>query len=232
MATINEIIIGRAVPKKPDTFRTPEEYKVVSATHAKIFRNEEGKICIQDLDSSNGTFVNGKRVEVSPVTSSDEIILGRGEGYKLNLSEILAMLPLSDSEFDRLMNKLKDIYENHLKESDRLNGIKEKLMTLRILPASISAAATGIVTFLSNDPEVQKLAGKIGGVVTAILMGIAIFVASKISKRIRATQQHLTEQYQIDYVCPNCHNSLQGKTWAYIKNLKSCPICHRKFTAK
>ena len=42
MATINEIIIGRAVPKKPDTFRTPEEYKVVSATHAKIFRNEEG----------------------------------------------------------------------------------------------------------------------------------------------------------------------------------------------
>lgn len=44
----------------------------VSRQHAKIQRDGEGW-CIEDLGSNNGTYVNGKRVQVGPINHKDEI---------------------------------------------------------------------------------------------------------------------------------------------------------------
>ncbi len=47
----------------------------VSREHARFFLSS-GKLCVTDLNSSNGTFVNGKKVTRAPVTAGDEIRLG------------------------------------------------------------------------------------------------------------------------------------------------------------
>jgi signal transduction histidine kinase len=49
----------------------------VSREHAELQRAEDQQYRIADLGSSNGTFVNGKRVERSDLVSGDQVQLGR-----------------------------------------------------------------------------------------------------------------------------------------------------------
>ncbi len=58
----------------------------VSARHARIFRQGAGYL-VEDLDSSNGTFVNGQKItEARPLNPSDTIVFGRVEAG-LDLAE-------------------------------------------------------------------------------------------------------------------------------------------------
>src|SRR5262245_54487522 len=53
------------------------EDRVVSAQHAKLIRLEDEYVLI-DLDSRNGTYLNGSRVERTPVANGDVVSLGPG----------------------------------------------------------------------------------------------------------------------------------------------------------
>ncbi|MGH3633406.1 FHA domain-containing protein [Mycobacterium sp.] len=48
----------------------------VSRQHAE-FRRESGELCIVDVDSLNGTYVNGKSVQSAVLTNGDEIQIGK-----------------------------------------------------------------------------------------------------------------------------------------------------------
>lgn len=50
--------------------------KHVSRRHARIFSNSDGQWFVEDLGSSNGTFVNGDRVESCPISQADVIEVG------------------------------------------------------------------------------------------------------------------------------------------------------------
>ena len=56
--------------------RTPFD-RTVSAQHAKVVRLDDGYVLI-DLESRNGTYLNRRRVERSPLRSGDTIGLGPG----------------------------------------------------------------------------------------------------------------------------------------------------------
>jgi len=47
-----------------------------SRSHAVILQLGEAKIQIRDLQSRNGTFLNGKRISESPISEGDEIHIG------------------------------------------------------------------------------------------------------------------------------------------------------------
>lgn len=49
----------------------------VSRNHCRILRNENNQYHIEDLDSANGTLVNGVRVKHSPIYNNDEILIGK-----------------------------------------------------------------------------------------------------------------------------------------------------------
>ncbi len=73
------IRLGRAAG---NTVATPDD-RMVSAQHAKIVRLEDRYVLI-DLDSRNGTLLNGERVERAPVDDGDTVALGHG-GPELRL---------------------------------------------------------------------------------------------------------------------------------------------------
>lgn len=66
-----ELIIGRDAEKCQ--IEIPTKYRRTSRVHAKISRRIDG-VYIQDLNSSNGTYVNGKRVEQLTLLSHGDII--------------------------------------------------------------------------------------------------------------------------------------------------------------
>ena len=59
--------------------------KAVSRNHAVLTRYDDGSWTITDADSQNGTFVNGKRVDICPLEPGDMIRVGQTE---LELSPI------------------------------------------------------------------------------------------------------------------------------------------------
>jgi pSer/pThr/pTyr-binding forkhead associated (FHA) protein len=52
---------------------------LVSRVHCRLTALPGGQLEVRDLESTNGTFVNGKRVEVARLSSGDRLQVGRME---------------------------------------------------------------------------------------------------------------------------------------------------------
>jgi len=48
----------------------------ISRYHAQVYQNREGRWCVRDMGSTNGTFVNGRRVEEAALSSGDRVQVG------------------------------------------------------------------------------------------------------------------------------------------------------------
>jgi pSer/pThr/pTyr-binding forkhead associated (FHA) protein len=70
--TTEEMVIGRS-PENDITLLDDG----LSRQHAVLLRDDSGIFSIEDLQSSNGTKVNGKRVRAAELCHGDEIQLGR-----------------------------------------------------------------------------------------------------------------------------------------------------------
>ena len=49
----------------------------VSRHHAKVSLNADGLLGLEDLGSTNGTYVNGERAESTDLAAGDELIIGK-----------------------------------------------------------------------------------------------------------------------------------------------------------
>jgi FHA domain len=82
------------IGSEPTTFGRGDENDVVltnllaSRFHAEL-RPEAGEYVLYDLDSSNGTWVNGARATVHRLQPGDEIVIG-GEAFRFETSDALA----------------------------------------------------------------------------------------------------------------------------------------------
>jgi len=75
-----EITIGRDPEKCQIVLNDPE----VSGTHAK-FKKNNITCSVEDLDSGNGTLLNGERINKSILTNNDEVIIG-GTTFTVRIS--------------------------------------------------------------------------------------------------------------------------------------------------
>jgi pSer/pThr/pTyr-binding forkhead associated (FHA) protein len=71
---------------------------MVSRQHAAIFANQDGEWVLEDLDSANKTFLNGKAIHKAPIKAGDRINIGDFEievtidadtGEQINLDDTL-----------------------------------------------------------------------------------------------------------------------------------------------
>lgn len=88
----DEIFIGRDQKKCQIILNDPE----VSSVHA-VIRKTNVEITLEDLNSSNGTILNGERINKSQITAGDEFVIG-GTSFTLEVRS-----DLLESESDRLM---------------------------------------------------------------------------------------------------------------------------------
>src|SRR5215467_7343994 len=71
LAITDELLLGRELLKE---FEIADAK--VSRRHARLFVTPEGRVWVEDLGSTNGTFLNGERVERAPVNLGDQVRVG------------------------------------------------------------------------------------------------------------------------------------------------------------
>ena len=217
-----EIIIGRE-----GDYRVDGQFKRVGRKHARLKREPDG-IYIEDLDSANGTFVNGKPVSRRKITASDVIALGGANYCRLNLEEAIKHLPLSDSEFSDGFLRLKKVCDDYRRESSRLKTKDKNVrMYQRNMPAMISAVCSILTTiasasFMNGDTWIAAAA-------TGCIITVVIFIisAGMTGKSSQVKKDRLDEKFKKDYACPSCRESFKEEPWESLKKNGKCPFCQR-----
>tara|TARA_B100000767_G_C19596751_1_gene463837 strand:- start:259 stop:825 length:567 start_codon:yes stop_codon:yes gene_type:complete len=107
----------------------------ISRNHAEIFQNNEGNVFLTDLNSSNGTFVNGNKLE-------DSIILKKKDIVKIGNTVIDWKIYLSENKAQKIKDEeIKEKTENKilLEDLPSVNNIsKNNSYYLFIIPVIIS----------------------------------------------------------------------------------------------
>lgn len=139
----------------------------VSKKHAVLVK-QGGGFVLEDLKSSNGTLLNGKRVNSSEVIPGDEFIIG-STTFTLSVeSELISsekknLMPVEDNQFVEIEEVIEvdtnfdDFEENEVEEKSLLKRIwKDDQKRKRLIFGLVGLAAA--YTFLVPDeaPEVNK----------------------------------------------------------------------------
>src|SRR3954453_793645 len=69
-----ELVIGRSTPGAGSLGGDSE----ISRVHARVYRDASGQLMVEDLGSTNGTFVNGNRISSpTPLRPGDQLRVGQ-----------------------------------------------------------------------------------------------------------------------------------------------------------
>mgnify|MGYP001810225148 CR=1 FL=1 len=216
------ILIGRG--QQPLPGQVVLNSRGVSGQHARaVIDPAKNTVVVEDMGSTNGTFVNGFRIKRKSVSHNDVIMVA---DQRLSLQQILdaARTTRDDpNDYSLEFGKLQDVWDNYqliLKQARSNNGM-DALMTvcLIVAPALLLGPIAGAV--------VGGAAALGGGTAVGGALGMAareLFTKNKSAK----TQNLVTDienDFKIQYVCPKCNRSLYGFPYEYHKKQRLCVQC-------
>lgn len=219
-----EFLIGREVTGE-NTIIVPEEYSSVSRIHAKIVIDKD-EILLQDLNSTNGTYVNGRGIESKLVTVNDKITLGKETEYIVDLIEIIerynTIINENKTDYTKEFDELKKIYDEYRKKINKVNELKNiQQITLGVIALVVLIAKTLLD---DNKPLLYFV------LIFASLIGISVSVYVLVtSKKFPDKKQLIDLEYSSKYRCPKktCKFKFPLKddsySWIKLKHNKKCP---------
>lgn len=196
----------------------------VSRHHARLMKDSEGFWILEDLESANGTFVNGVQVLRKRVKPTDEISLGNG--FKLDFNTVLK----AGNDYSREFDALKDVYDNYIKEKIRIQSSNQfKTRLFQALPFAIPGIIGVLLGFLGKGSAEWFTVSLL---VTICAPVVGIYMGARQSARVPKELQELTNRFKIKYVCPKCGAFLGEVPWESLKNRKCCPVssCRAKWS--
>lgn len=120
----------------------------VSRLHAEITRDGE-QFTLTDLDSSNGTFVNGLAVRTRPLANGDQIQCGR--------SVILFNLPVSEDESKYVLANVDIVNERTTDDRSKIVGELGPDANQTLLGSSISTSPADLQHALANLQALYRI---------------------------------------------------------------------------
>jgi hypothetical protein len=183
----------------------------VSSRHCSIRKLPDDSFLIEDHDSSNGTFLNGRRIKQSLLKAGDELSLAN---YPLDVTMILGI-------FDTGPFKTGVVYEEFRKqeliflEFSKLKGVYEEYQKKKryILKAN-NLKSTGIRAGLSVIPVVGSALGILSGTLTG---------------NVQADLMELEEDFKKKYICPGCFKFLGAEPFENMQKRGFCLVCKTKW---
>lgn len=237
-----EIIVGKQ-GQQPFDITDPK----VSRKHVKIISLPNGKYQLEDLGSSNGTFVDGQRIIRRVVTGDTIVQLGGSFSFKVssaftetttsrqtfishqtsspyNQPQNQSKEPKIDEEVLRQFDKLEAIYSKYMEDKIALQKDNAQKGFMRMVPMSIMGIV-GLV--IGCVPQLGDFRLVISAVVV-IVSGILLVKAYNSQSNLPEKMEVLNRQFQIDYVCPKCKCFLGFTPFEGLKNRTACPMCKTK----
>ena len=214
------IRIGKA---EDNDYVADEAY--VSRYHAKLERNEKGDLFIEDLNSKNGTFVNGNRIVKKKIALADTVKLG--SQYLLNVKDALKF----DNDYSEEFAELKLVYDAYIEEKIRVQSSNQfKTRLFQSIPFAVIGVTGLVIAFVGKGGGSQGIF--IISLILAICVPtIGIYLGARQSAKIPGLLQNLANKFKIDYVCPKCGTFLGEVPWESVANKKQCPVgsCRAKW---
>ena len=145
LPTEREIVIGRG--GELDIVLVED---MVSRKHAKI-TTQQGKIVIQDLGSTNGTFVNGEKIKRARLKEGDRVLIGTSI-LKL-IAAVDALAANAGATREELNAELDAIGRRQAHKADVTSGDLSELPLPDILTLLSTNKKTGVLAVKNDDHE-------------------------------------------------------------------------------
>jgi hypothetical protein len=188
----------------------------VSRYHARLTRDAKGSLLLEDLDSANGTYVNGSQIAKKRITPTDTVKLGND--FVLSISDVLK----SRNDYSEEFAALKEVYDNYTKEKIRIQSSNQfRTRLLQAFPFALPGVIGVAIGFMGKGSPVFL---GISLLVAICAPTAGIWLGARQSAKIPRQLQDLADQFKIDYVCPKCGTFLGEIPWESLNNKKRCPL--------
>ena len=188
----------------------------VSRYHALLTQEDNGDLMLEDLGSTNGTFVNDIQIVKKKVLVSDKITLG--PTYILSVTDILK----SDNDYSPEFEHLKGVYDAYIKEKVRIQSSSQfKTRLFQSLPFAVIGVLGIVLGFMGHASNGFFI---FSFILAVLAPTIGIYFGARQAAKIPAKLQDLANQFKIDYVCPKCGTFLGEIPWESLSNKKRCQI--------
>lgn len=183
----------------------------VSSRHCSIRAFADGGLVIEDLDSTNGTFVNGRRIKQCQLKPDDELSLA---GFTVDVKMVIGIFgqqPLKTGINYEELRKQEQIYQKFLE----LKGIYEQHQKQkRKIMKNNTLKSTGVRAGLSVIPFVGSALGILSAGVTG---------------NVQEKLMELEEEFKKNYICPGCFKFLGADPFENLDKRGFCLICKTKW---
>lgn len=222
-----EIKIGRE-ESGANAIIVPGTCKKASRHHAKLLW-KDGTMTIEDNESANGTFVNGRRIAKTKVGENDVVWLGGivgAECYQVDMKKVFASCREAEkkakTDYSKEFEDVKQAYiEYKAAEAKLRNGENVKMRAVNFIPM----IAGGVFALIPLG-YMRIIGLGVGVIITLVLL-------SRNSKHdINEEITELQIKYQPRYCCPKCGMKYQFTThWKKLEAEGKCPNpkCNAEF---
>lgn len=226
-----EIIVGR---KGNQAFTITD--MSVSGKHLKLTTLPDGNVEVEDLGSSNGTFIDGVRIIKKVVSRNTTIQLG--SKYTFKVSDVFPEAPkVSTLQQSNAPAQPKPVPEYSIKHlrlvwdeyEETIANIREKSQQMgkkRMIPMMLGSFSGLISAFVGPGAFVT--------IPIAVVSFIFMFKAYNEKDTSHEDTKAAKDTLIKDYICPNpeCHRSLPHQDYSLLSQNTNCPYCKCKWTTK
>lgn len=204
-------LIGREVEGNHNV-NVPADRSRVSRVHAKLLWQNGEKVVLEDLDTPNGTYVNGRRIRKKVIQEGDEVWLGEPEknsSFRLQLKPVFeSCRKVELQQRTDFSEEFEDIKQAYLEYQTEVIKLKKKATQSsqmpKLLASSVPVVIGVVIWLISKDMTLRTLSVSIGTVLSGV---VGFFTLGKSSSTNEKMTEEITElqiRFQPRYRCPKC----------------------------
>ena len=214
----------------------------ISAHHAKVTLTDKNEFLVEDLNSTNGTFVNGYRVNKATISITDELRLSESTIIDLYvLFDLKTLRPEErkedDNDFSDEFNQLKLVWDDYQKTRIHIQTKFQKKTTL--IRSTITLAPLFLwelfhfvyINHLDPSKDAESIRFWQDKYIIFSVVGSTLAMYATGSMSIAEELSLLDENFRVKYVCPNpdCRTQLGNVPWQSYHNQGKCFRCGAKY---
>ena len=184
---------------------------------------EDDVIAIEDLGSTNGSFLNGKKIKKSNFSKSDELVLGDiAIKHEWLLKELQQLMKQEKFDFTVEFEELKKMQSDYKEKMKNIK--KQSAITGHLFRLGITLGVIGLA-FVLVQMEIMPQSGMIVVMVaSASLLGILQAVAP-VGKKQEVEMEEMREEFLMKYRCPKCNLAFGEQSWNVLATQARCQRC-------